>query len=256
MAVLSPRKPAANAEIVSRAADNSTEQRPQDRYPEHPATVGKPVVLESRNHGKEPWAEIARRVDGVTVQSTERHADADNDQSDQDRREISDRQVALIGDGEYEEKQQRGADHLIEKPSGRDLWEGGESSEDASGMVETRIGFLERGKVIPKHQGGSAEGPEGLNQHIREYFDPGESAKNGERKSDCGVQMRPGDFASGIDAHGDCQAPGDSDIRVAAMHRLAGNIGPEQYDHGDDATTKEDQDKGPEKFGDKFSKHA
>ena len=57
--------------------------------------------MEPCNHGKEPRAEVARGIDGVTVHAAEAHADRNYDQPDHRGRKIRTwRHVEFVGDCE------------------------------------------------------------------------------------------------------------------------------------------------------------
>src|SRR5690349_24822699 len=61
------RQEPADAKVVDGRSNHSAEERADDRNPEHRRAVGKPVIFETRRHGAQARAEIARWIDRVPM---------------------------------------------------------------------------------------------------------------------------------------------------------------------------------------------
>src|SRR6266849_9730535 len=93
-----------NAVVIRCCAQNPAKDRTDDGNPENFRTIGEAVVLEAGDGREQTRAKVARRIDGVTVHASERHADSDNHCTDQHRREIRSRRlVPFVDNGKYQQ---------------------------------------------------------------------------------------------------------------------------------------------------------
>lgn len=113
----------------------------------------------------------------------------------------------------------------------------------AAHHVVSRFEVEEQVVVQPIDRGSGAEGTGDLRNDVRHHFAPVEAGEQPQSEGDRRVEMRAGNGGGQIDGHGDARAPNDADFPLA-------EAGARQFQRGNAAYAKEDQQRRAEELGD------
>src|SRR5829696_10077325 len=233
------------------SAEDAANNRSYDRDPGVP-----PVVAAFARYGQhgvgDPWAEVARRVNGVPGRPAEGESDAEDEQANDqrvqaapyDRRGIAPDRSCVRNDAEDAEDQHEGADNLCDEVGGCvvDRRRGGEHAE-----LETFVfGLRPVWQVGQPHDDAADEGPEELRDDVAGHQGPFQIARYGRGDRHGGVDLRAGELAYAINGDGHGQPPSEGYDDPA---RVLG-LGVSQQDACDDAVTEDDQDHRPDELSD------
>src|SRR5947209_8149971 len=239
-----------NERIVREPADEAADERADDGHPPPAMAGGKHTASPPGHRREQTRTKIARRVDRVASVEPERHADRDDEQADDHRRDGRfRRRVAPIAQREQHRDEQRRPDDLVDQAAGHDAQKflriGG---PDARRRVWTRdlphaaVEMRERFAVGHKHDGRRRERARHLRGAVRRDFSPRKSTVRRERHGDGRVEMRARHTGGGVHTHHDRQTPPEIDRQIVACSV------PAQDNLSDDADAEYDQDERPEEF--------
>src|SRR5258708_38954019 len=94
-----------DSQIVESGSGQASYQRRNHRDPPYFCAISEAVVAKSGKRNEKARTQIARRVDGISMHSSEAHTDGYDHQSDHQRSKVGARRsIELVGDREHEKK--------------------------------------------------------------------------------------------------------------------------------------------------------
>jgi hypothetical protein len=273
----------ADEQVVEEDADDASDERPHDGYPEVAAEIKTDRVVGARegdpppagDPGEQPGAEVARRVDRVARVRAVGHADRGHGQADGKRRQVGpDRGVPQVDQRDDEDQQERRADDLVDQRPGvaavevpgRERGKDRVCRESPAAAPRRLVGDVERVdrvEVHEEHQRGADERADDLGRHVRQDLHPGELAPHRERQRHRRVYVGAAHAAGHPDREGDGHRPSPGDQQPVARgledHGGARRpAGPRQagHGHGDHAVAERYQDERPKELGKQFAPKA
>src|ERR1700693_1781838 len=230
--------------VRNKSAEDATDYRPHNRYqrvfPVRRAFAGywEDEVGDTRH-------EIAGGVDRVTSRSTQREADGEDQQANDQRGESARKVISGGRDRDHGEDQHEGPDDLADEVERwvADRWAGAEHRE-----LQTRIlGCLEVGAVGRPHEDRSDERSHELPAYVLRYVGPIRHTDDRQPDGHRGVEVRAVELADCVDGHRHGHAPSEGNHDPAAVLRL--RLGKQHA--GDDAVAQQDQQAGADDLREK-----
>src|SRR4051794_2130542 len=227
--------------IECHSRDDGADERSDDRGP-RVAPVGWPLPRDGQYRVRDPWREVAGRVDRIAGRPSEREADAHDEEADVQRhagvtRRRLVREERLDPEDEDERRDGLGEDVHRVVADCRAGAEDGELQARVLGLGPVR-------EVGEEHEDGADERAEELADEVLRNVAPVDGADDPGSDRDGRVQVGVAELAHGEDRGHDGDAPpeGDDDPAAVLGLRLV------QQNPGDDPVAQEDQDRSPDRL--------
>lgn len=241
--------------VVEETAKGSTQNRSNNGDPEVVTTGSPNLSAVADNVSGETRTKVTSGIHGVTGFPAKRGTETKDKEDENQRTEVSSRQVVGIVDSVDTEHEDGGSDELGEKHTGA-CHEGSRvGAENASSRGGTANGtdtntlvHVKSRLVVTVNNEGTEEGTHELSKDIDGELLPGKAAEDTVGKGDGGVEMTTRDTTRAVDTKHDTNTPRPRD-------GLVGTVGVLGHDDlGNDTISEENNHHGTDELGEGFSK--